>query len=89
MLTCDNCDYLAKLDKDYDYGERCYCSRIPNCEIDKVVTTMDDEGGRYSILLINNPFKFGCLFHSKLKDYYEKITRDECIPKDDPRIKEL
>ena len=79
MLSCETCDYLRD-----NHGNGNYCSVIPNGyeNKDKPFYITDS-----SLLIINNPYKFGCLLHSKLEDYYKRITREELIP-NDPRIRE-
>lgn len=83
MLTCYNCDNLV--DDDIFKSNRCIILsggelKVPPFEINSYNDTT-------TTFIINNPYKFGCLFHTKLQEYYKRITREDLIPKDDPRIK--
>ena len=86
MLTCEDCNYLTELSEDCGEDYKMFCGKIANCDLSQYVTAYDDEGGRYAILVINNPYKFGCLLHSKFETYYKRITKEYLIPKDDKRI---
>ena len=87
MLTCNNCDFLEDISITSFHKEILtnFCEKIPVGNLSNVVTTFDEDG-EHPFLIINNPYKFGCILHSKMKDYYKRITIDEKIP-NDPRIK--
>ena len=89
MLACDDCEYLKEIivvvHGDGSLTNR--CDKIPVNQINESVTT-HDEDGEHPFVIINNPYKFGCLLHSKLKEYYDRITREDLIP-DDKRISSL
>jgi len=88
MLSCDTCDHLKEtiVVVNHNGGMRYRCGKIPVGDLLSPVTT-HDEDGEHPYLIINNPYKFGCLLHSKLEDYYKRITRDDLIPNDDVRIR--
>jgi len=82
MLTCDTCSNLVN-DEDFN-SNRCIVlsgEKLKNPPFEIVGYEETSE------FIIDNPYKFGCLFHSKLQEYYKRITIEEVIPKDDPRIK--
>ena len=65
MKKCISCKWLIPI-SDNSIDEDWYqCSAIGNCDLTKNVTTMDDEGGQYAVLLIKDPSLFGCIYQKE------------------------